>query len=727
MNLSYGVRLWVLPCLLAVASLAAAQTTTPTPAPTPTVPPPLAHVSHVDGTATLDREAQTEPLTAGIPLLPGDRLRTEAGRVEVLFADGSALHLDESTTADVLATDLVRLLDGRVFLLAAGGRDPARAQRYQVDAPAASAQTNWPGQYRMAAVAGRVELAVITGEATLATEAGAVTLRAGEHAYASEGAAPSAPEYFNSARWDTFDRWSASRRGEWTGATSREYLPGELSAYAGTLDQYGTWREEPSVGYVWYPTVQEDWRPYYNGYWRPYESWGSVWIGLDPWGWATHHYGRWGFSSWGWYWIPSRAWGPGWVSWSTAPGYVSWCALGYHDGPVFGLWGLRGSVYGGRIDPWRGWTVVPRHAYGGRIAVHRAAVDGRRLDARVRGSFVNHRRPPTPDVAASRSWAANGRPGSGTARPGSLAAGRPAQGQRIGTAVPRYGRNDGTGLTRPADAGAGGPSRGARRSVPGSPAAGSGGSQPSFGTAGPAAGRRYQTGASSESPREYTPLRSGSPGASGLPRGGETARPRAGFPQGTPRGGDTNDAPPSSAPRSYSSPGASGLPRGGETARPRAGFPPGAPREGDTNDAPRTSAPRTYSSPGASGLPRGGETARPRAGVPQGAPRGGDTNDAPRTSAPRSYSSPGASGLPRGESRPSPRTSAPPRSYEQSRSYDAPRSSPSPRSAPRTSESPRSFSPRGNGSGSNSSGPRYNPGTSSSRGSARSSAPSRRR
>ena len=518
MNLSSGVRLWVLPCLLACASLTSAQT--PTPAAPSTTPPPLAHVSHVDGSASLDREAQAEALTAGLPLLPGDRLRTETGRVEVLFADGSALHLDEFTTADVLASDLVRLLDGRVFLLAAGGRDPARAQRYQIDAPAASAQTNWPGQYRMAAVAGRVELAVISGEATLATEAGAVTLRAGEHAYATEGSAPSVPEYFNSARWDTFDRWSASRRGEWTGATSRAYLPGELTAYAGTLDRYGTWREEPSVGYVWYPTVEEDWRPYYNGYWRPYESWGSVWVGLDPWGWATHHYGRWGFSlSWGWYWIPSRSWGPGWVSWSTAPGYVSWCALGYHDGPVFGLWGLRGAVYGRHVDPWRGWTVVPRHAYGGRTAVSRAAINGRHLDARVRGSFVNHRRPPAPDVAVSRSWAANTRARSGSPDT------RPGQGPSIGTAVPRYGRNDGTGLSQRVDAGAGLPERGARRTVPGSPAAGSAARQPSFGSLGSASGRRYQTGGSSDTRGDYQTLRPGSRGGTGLPLANETARP----------------------------------------------------------------------------------------------------------------------------------------------------------------------------------------------------------
>ena len=185
MNLSHRVRLWVFVCLVGAASTAAAQTT-----PSPTAPPPIAHVSALDGAASLDRDGITETLTPGWPILSGDRIRTDSGRVEVLFTDGSALHLDESTTADILAADLLRLLAGRVYSYAAGMRDPSRAVRYQIDAPAASVQINWPGQYRLAAVDGRLELAVVSGEAVLATDAGSVTVRAGEQAFANDGQRP---------------------------------------------------------------------------------------------------------------------------------------------------------------------------------------------------------------------------------------------------------------------------------------------------------------------------------------------------------------------------------------------------------------------------------------------------------------------------------------------------------------------------------------------------------
>ncbi len=38
-------------------------------------------------------------------------------------------------------------------------------------------------------------------------------------------------------------------------ACLREYLPENVQAYAATFDQYGSWQNEPTYGYVWYPRV----------------------------------------------------------------------------------------------------------------------------------------------------------------------------------------------------------------------------------------------------------------------------------------------------------------------------------------------------------------------------------------------------------------------------------------------------------------------------------------
>src|SRR5690348_13705936 len=76
---------------------------------------PPAYVAVVAGAATLDRDDQSQVVSAGIPLVPGDRLRTGRGRVEVLFPDGSALDVDEFSSLELLDGTLLRLTEGRLL------------------------------------------------------------------------------------------------------------------------------------------------------------------------------------------------------------------------------------------------------------------------------------------------------------------------------------------------------------------------------------------------------------------------------------------------------------------------------------------------------------------------------------------------------------------------------------------------------------------------------------
>ena len=55
-----------------------------------------------------------------------------------------------------------------------------------------------------------------------------------------------------------------------------EYLPESVQPYASTFNEYGTWRNVDTYGYVWYPRVSVGWRPYYRGRWTT----------LRPWGWT---------------------------------------------------------------------------------------------------------------------------------------------------------------------------------------------------------------------------------------------------------------------------------------------------------------------------------------------------------------------------------------------------------------------------------------------------------
>ncbi len=329
------------------------------------------------------------------PCSAGDRLRTEIGRVEILLPDGSALDVDEYTTVDLQSSTLIRVTSGRVLLTVVGASNPAAAVRYQIDTPVASARTDGPGEFRVSlfsAPAGvETEFAVLRGSGSLSTERGTMPVRAGERTLARDNDAPTYPQAFNSARFDAFDRWASGRRDARLGtALSAQYLPSDLRVYGSAFDRYGAWQYDAGYGNVWYPSVGADWRPYNDGYWSSVRPYGWTWIGYDVWTWPTHHYGRWGFARSRWFWIPDRRWSAAWVSWGAAPGYVSWCPLGFDNRPVFAL-----SINVG--NPWAGWTVVPRTHFGW-YSTRQWAVGGDRL----RGStpFIVQANAPVPPARA---------------------------------------------------------------------------------------------------------------------------------------------------------------------------------------------------------------------------------------------------------------------------------------------------------------------------------------
>src|SRR5262245_2110314 len=172
-----------------------------------------AHVAYIDGAVTLEREGQAELASVNVPVVAGDRIATAAGRVEIIFPDGTVLDVDESSVIEFLAAGLLRLSEGRVLLTVPGANDPNRAPHYQIDTPVASLRTDTPGEFRIWASGLRdgsqTELAVFRGYATLVTDRGTTSIRAGERIVAFDNGSISSALSFNSARFEAFDRWAA--------------------------------------------------------------------------------------------------------------------------------------------------------------------------------------------------------------------------------------------------------------------------------------------------------------------------------------------------------------------------------------------------------------------------------------------------------------------------------------------------------------------------------------
>jgi hypothetical protein len=112
-----------------------------------------------------------------------------------------------------------------------------------------------------------------------------------------------------------------------------------------SLSPYGRWIDTPEYGRVWVPYESDpDWQPYTDGYWVD-TAWGWSFASTVPWGWATFHYGRWGYGlGLGWFWVPGFVWSPAWVSWRYSPGFVCWSPFA-----------PAGFVYGRH---WPGWVTV---------------------------------------------------------------------------------------------------------------------------------------------------------------------------------------------------------------------------------------------------------------------------------------------------------------------------------------------------------------------------------
>ncbi len=632
-----------------------------------------AHIATVDGAATLEREGRPDAAPTSMPLVSGDRLRTASGRVEVMFGDGATLDLDTGTVVDFQSDDMIRLLEGRVRLTIPG---PAREVSYRIDAPGGWVQIQEPGDYRVDTGRGgpdaQLELAVLRGSADLLNQDGQTSLRAGERAFARAGAGPSYPYVFNSAAWDDFDRWSEGQR-EARDGVSAQYLPETVRPYSATFDRYGSWRYDTSYGYVWYPRVTAGWRPYYNGRWASFPAFGWTWIGADAWAWPTHHYGRWGLSGGAWFWIPGRTWGPAWVSWAYAPGYVSWCPLGWDNRPAIGF---AAGFYTGGYNPWNAWTVIPRQRFGtGFVSVN--VVAGARIDARTRSAFVVQ--PSAPQIrgyAVPRNalpiYAAGTRVSParvygrasgngvetyrGTVRsvdePAAFRSRRPNTATRVGPGYPapaRSPREPGAiGASRPADAAGIPVYRG--RAVPRQPAAGSPGSTPPARLEVP--GYRRAPGAQGTSPGAI-----GQPAPRTWSTPDRTATPRR-----------SNGVNPYPAP--YQAPPA-GAAAPGRAVRPAPARPAGDLYQAAPPTArPRATAPSPYGSygrtePGSAAAPAPRAYGRQRP-APSRAPApgygvGARPPAAPPAVAPRSAAPPQ-------------RMSAPPR--------EAPAAAPAPRSAP---------------------------------------------
>ena len=199
-----------------------------------------AHVAHVEGAATLERDGRAESALLNMPLLSGDRLRTATGASKCsspTAARCTSMRVDD------------RRAVGRAGAAARGppaadtSSDRPATVSYRIDSPVGAVSITQPGEYRVALLHGeretQLELAVVRGAAEIFTRQGSTPVRAGERAYASAGSRRRTPTPSTRRRWDDVRSLVGSRRDVRRGV-SAQYLPSEVQAYAPVLDERAT-------------------------------------------------------------------------------------------------------------------------------------------------------------------------------------------------------------------------------------------------------------------------------------------------------------------------------------------------------------------------------------------------------------------------------------------------------------------------------------------------------
>ena len=328
-------------------------------------PSRVARISYLDGNVSF-QPSGTEDWAAAAknrPVTVGDKLWTDQDSRAELQAGQASLHVGSMTALSFLNLDegitQVRIAEGALNFRV---REMREGDLYEVDTPNVAFTVKEAGAFRIDVNENGdgTRVTVIRGEGEITAGGKTYDVHAGEQAELNGVDNPQ----FNVERApgpDDLDHWAADRDLREEHSKSSRYVSRDVPGYS-DLDDYGSWREEPEYGPVWYPSeVAVGWAPYSYGYWNYVGPWGWTWVGYEPWGFAPYHYGRWAFVGGAWGWCPGPVYarpfyGPAFVGFVGGGGFnvgfgfgggwgggIGWFPLGW--GEPYHPWYHSSNVY----------------------------------------------------------------------------------------------------------------------------------------------------------------------------------------------------------------------------------------------------------------------------------------------------------------------------------------------------------------------------------------------
>jgi hypothetical protein len=271
-------------------------------------PERVARLSQYDGDVSYSPAGEDDWVEAAVnrPLVRGDRLWTERNARAELQVGSAAIRLDENTSFEILDLDdriaQVQVTQGTINLSV---RRLYPDQTYEIDTPTLAFNIDRPGRYRIDVAPDGSDTTIVVweGAGEAAGNHATFPLRAGDAVLFRDTALRNYEE-FDLPRLDDFDRYCLDRDQRLVRSPSLNYVGDDVVGYS-DLDDYGSWAQEATYGWTWFPShVVTSWAPYSDGRWVWIEPWGWTWVDNARWGFAPSHYGRWVSVNHRWGWVP---------------------------------------------------------------------------------------------------------------------------------------------------------------------------------------------------------------------------------------------------------------------------------------------------------------------------------------------------------------------------------------------------------------------------------------
>jgi FecR protein len=271
----------------------------------------IVRLSDTKGTLALDRKTGLgfEQTMQNMPIVEGEKLKTEDGYAEVEFEDNSTLRLAPDSQVDFSLLALrssgakastMTVVKGTVYV----NTESTKGNEFLLVAGDTKMTVAPSTHLRLQVNESRTVVSVFNGsvevnhgaETTVVNKKQSLTLSGTEATIAKK---------VQGEPYDAWDKESKEYHQRYAAAANAVAAGGNVYGLS-DLNYYGSFINAPGYGSFWQPYfVGAGWSPYANGLWAYYPGAGYSWVSPYPWGWLPYHSGSWSFvPGYGWGWQP---------------------------------------------------------------------------------------------------------------------------------------------------------------------------------------------------------------------------------------------------------------------------------------------------------------------------------------------------------------------------------------------------------------------------------------